>query len=618
MSRKNRNLKENNAAVETEKPALNAKTPQPSKGEDKKSSRNSRRPGKSSSFRQKSQVEPSFSSAENRQSNSIFFPAHKASTLTKGTFVNQAGQRNGIEDFSTPRLIDGWQGPVNITFDNQAIKTPNCMRLDVTQLFGSTDNGGYADSAIDQATRVLRQFISTSLGSQTSYDPQDIAPYVMACASATQLIAEIKMYLRMIIMENSQYPYFYPLHSLDLCGVVSPSELANWQQAIDQHYAYEGNVGTASDYYARHLSSTCDRLNMYIRRLNTLPMPAEMALFTINTDLFDAIYADSPNVQAAQTYIFSSTGTWEYVEDSSDDGAYVRFIPWPHYTLNGDKSLYVRSIDSMIDRLKEMIDAITSNTDSALLIQNITNAYGTQRLFNVIPVDYSSLNPLFVVYDEYMLVSIANTTLAPWVNPGGYIASASQHSVIGSPWLSLNPDASEDDLRRAAYMSVNLPLQFKKDIDSITPELIGRALRFHPAFTTYRRNVPVMDGDTVLHGQNIVYPGGCYGFALIQGMSVATLSARQSRIDVVDVTSRWVERRTQMLLADFDYCPPTVEADMTVQESSVFIKVLQYSSQREVELTLRYDEMLQWWIGETEIAWGTNIIRDIRGTRQVL
>lgn len=544
-------------------------------------------------------------------------PKHKFSAQTPGNIICAAGQENDIAGFS--RVTNNsdrveWR-PYYSDFAQRSV---NAMRINVQHYFGSTTNRGLASSAINQAVLFIKQFVDTNLGSQESYDPQDLAPYFMGVADCLSLVAEIKRDLRLIITNNAQWPYFVPLHMMDLLTICSPEQ----EGPGDQPHI---TPGAAAQYYSRHLRSTCDRLNQSIQLLNCLPIPVEMTLFGYNDDLYDAIYMDSTDPFTAQMYVFASEGFWKYSDNgdpmSPDPGSHVLFYEWP---IQGGDGRRWKSIDTMIDKLNEMINAISSySTNNNQMIQNLKNAYGTDRLRYVEPIDTQNLAPLPFVFSEPMCIAIENAAIQSQVWPAGFLASAEINQVVGGPFIV---DHTESVFQQFALF--NIPLQFHCKREEVTAEMIGWALRFHPSFEMreYARVVTASQPSGI--EDNVITTDGCFGFAIVKSISIGGIS-HTGYIRIVDINDRVLgqasqephERITMLnVLGDFKYAPILLDATIervhpTSGDTYDAAWLISYSGRRDVETTLRHDEMLQWWTGLTEIAWGTNVFRDFRGQR---
>nr|AVX29471.1 capsid protein [Marmot picobirnavirus] len=481
------------------------------------------------------------------------------------------------------------------------------MRLDVQHYFGATASGGFMTSAINQAVLFIKQFIDTNLGTQTTYDPQDLATYFMAIADCMNLIAEIKRDIRLLNMQVVQWPYFIPHAMFDLLEICSP------EAKPDLSTSTVPASGSAARYYAAHLRSTTDRLNQLINLLNGLAIPSEMALFGYNDDLYAHIYADTSDVLTAQQYVFASTGSWVYSDDQVHEGSSIIFKEWP-YNPEGKRW---KTIDEMLDRLEEMILAISAyRSNSSALIQNLRNAYGTQRLRVVLPLDTQNLIPLDIVYDPDMLISIENASLQDQVWPSGFVSSADLSSVRGTPFIV----DDDESVVIQKYGMINLPLQFHTPAPSITQEMIGRALRFHPCFQT-RENAMVYTA-SVPQGEkrNVITPDGCYGFAIITRLVVGFVDDN-GELETVSILNRRDAANyavNVMMLNDFAHAPSLIYCTHQKTDTTETLTLEAYSACRDVELTLRPDEMQQWWIGLTEIAWGTNLSREVRGARAIL
>jgi len=548
---------------------------------------------------------------------SKFFPQFKLSSYNPGQRVKAAGQKNYIELSNNVHTENGGFRPPLMRFGELASRTPVVMRLDVQTYFGGSANAGSITSPLSQALLRLKQYIDTQYGMVQRYDSYDLGPYLMAIADCHTLAAEIARDIRLLSTTFYQIPAFYPTQVLDALEICSPAELDRMRNEVESgdHHTVP-DPGSAVTWYTQRISYLTDEYNRIVTLLNHLPVPAELPLFGYNNDLYSCIYTDSSDTMTAQQYLFASTGTWVYSEPTDAEapgvGSKVVYTEWPW--IEGVNTERWKTLDEMLERLNLMVTRVSSAyTSSSTFLQQIANAYSSSQLVRV-PLLDNPREPVPRDFNAGMAISIANATLCDQVWPCTYRADAWQQRIVGCPFIIDDPGTTN------IYKSnmIDIPLQFNCAESDVTSQMIGRALRFHPSFQCRSREV-VYTGEEDGVIRNIVTTGGFHGFAIVQRLVLWTLDDR-GELSGWSVNHREIEENRNYLdivraLQDWNYAPSLISGTYSYSDTMESFRINWYTGGRDIEITLAQADVMNWWTGLTEYAWGTNLLSTIRGTR---
>lgn len=537
-----------------------------------------------------------------------FYPSWKDSVQSTGSKTMAPGQLNFLEYASQITTSNGGLRPPMLQVSYTARRTAIAMRIDVQTYFGGSAESGKMTSPIQAALLKMKQYIDTRYNDVQVYDSYDLGPYIMAVVDCYNLAAEIARDIRLLNTRTYQVPAVYPnqiFDLLDICGSNSKPEFPDGDRPTP---------GSAVRDDSRHISMLSDRFNMIIGLMNTLAVPLDMPLFEYNLDLYDRIYLDAEDAMTAQQYIFASTGSWIYEEGEDDPdehtGSRVVYHEWPEY----DDGSRWKTLDDMLDRLDLMVSRVSSAyTSSMSFLQQITNAYGSQQLRSFPPLD-DPRQPVPFEYNPAMLISIENMTLCDQAWPCAFLADAEADALVGTPFMIDQPEYT--NLQK--YCMIDLPLQFHCPADSVSHEMIGRALRFHPSFTRRTRAKVYTASYPEGAVRDVVTTAGSYGFAIVQRLVLGVLDDSSDMMNIL-VKHRGIEEvgyTPVLIMNDWNYAPMLISAEFTYNQSLETYRVNAYTGHRDVEVTLSKQEVLNWWTGLTEYAWGTNITAEIRGYRE--
>lgn len=520
------------------------------------------------------------------------YPTDCMSIASTGTITSAPGQDNFVESYTDilnqASAVQKW----NVTANDTAKRTANVMALDFVHYFGAlhgSDLHYYSTSPILTAALNIKQYVDTSFGTNTDYDPHDLILYIMAVSAIFPMIAEIKRNIRLAVTEQMNvFPAFVPR------GLFAAARISDGSNNYLQ--------GEGAMYTAQHLRSLVDQLNQQIMIFNRLPMPPEILAFGINDDLFDAIWADTPDTKSAQLYIFRNSAWWTYEEPDP--------VLHTGTTIKYNDAQGATTVQKQIDRLRQAIEKITAlRTSSTAMLQNLYNAYGSADTVQVPTMDPSNITSLEIIYNPDILSEIENCTMITTSD-----SKISDISYIEDTQTLTGVVYIYEHGTEAYNLAVDVPLQFHKPQSEITPNDIGHAMRFHPSFCE-RGNVPFVVGG-VEQIEEVTHAAGYTGFGFIRDITILSISSTGSLTHTAYVTRSFVNMGTYLKALDFAVRPIQVYFSSTVDTSSQKTFSLNgYSATRDVELTHRREDINMFWTYLTQTVWAANVNRNTVGSR---
>lgn len=527
----------------------------------------------------------------------ILFPSDSAAAQAFGTYTVSPGMENFIEMWTQVRREPS-TATYSIVAGPFARRTANAMCIEFVPYFGSLDAN--VENTFLNPIRVaalnLKQFIDTSFGTNTAYDPADLMAYIMAVAAVWTYAAEIKRDIRLVYTYlNKQFPQFLPMGLFALLGIGNMSHSSS---------AGEGYLWTS-----QQLRSLIDQLNRVLVMFNRLPMPPEMTIFGYNDDLFEGLFTDTPDLDSAQLYVFKSAGYWKYSSTGSIRGSRLKY----------SKALPGMSIENKIQTLAEMVEALTAlRTSDTAMLQNLYNAYGSKDTARVGLLDINGLQGLPLLYHEGVLTMIENCCWGKTV-PFNYSAPTDvQYAAV----TDIEVDSASSNLNGHVFCTANnaarwpnLPLQFHKPITELTNSDIGWALRMHPVFTALKNITVTNRADEEVTVPNAMTCDGMVGFAIPSTISVASFNN-----DGTFNIQNWFTREGQSeagawyesVFNDFRHSPIFVGTDF--ENNSLLLNW--YNAERDVEFSYRLGDLMMYWTYLTQDVYAGNVVREVQGTRK--
>lgn len=523
-------------------------------------------------------------------SRTLLFPTDSASMQSFGSRTTTPGQDNFIENFNLvykSPLVSGFN--ISGAFEPEAKRTSNACLINVTPLYGATgvNKKSVWTNPLSLAGVNLKQYIDTSFGTNTNYNPQDLTAYLIGVADIFSTIAEIKRDLRLALtVQEGLYPQFTPRGLFTLLHITDG----------DNNYSN----GEGALYTAQHLREWIDQLNQSILAFNRLPIPPEITMFGYNDDLFSKVYMDSPDESTAQLYIFQKDTAWKYSEEENPEGAMLIRTPLAN----------LGTVGYRIEVLNTAIAAVSAlRTDSRAMLQNLYNAYGSKDTLQIPTLDYTSLSPVEFEYNELILTAIENMTICDRsrVEISPIMAFNSENKIEHHVYVDLSAGIDEACIAVAA----DVPLQFHKPAAALTADDIGAALRFHASF----RNLAMIQVADSTDPSGVVTKraltaDGYIGFALVSRLYVATLkddgTVKQYAISHQMSSFQGEATRNDEVLRDFHQAPvfKSIVVEDPDEDNNYVYTLESYTANRDTELTYRLDDLQMHWTYLTQTVWG--------------
>lgn len=532
----------------------------------------------------------------------ILFPSDSAAAQAFGTYTVTPGSPNWINMWTQVQDNLTATTRYRIVGGSYARRSANAMCIEFAPYFGSLEAN--VENTFLNPIRVaalnLKQFIDTSFGTNTAYDPADLMAYLMAVSAVWTYAAEIKRNIKLVYTYlNKQFPQFLPMGLFALLGI---------SDALHEDSGGEGYLWTS-----QHLRSLIDQLNRVLVMFNRLPMPPEMSIFGYNDDLFDSLFADTTDLDTAQLYVFRTSGRWVYSSTGSIRGS--RLL----YTENARRE----SIEDQIAHLSQMVLELTAlRTSDTAMLQNLFNAYGSKDTARIGLLDINGLQGLPIVYHEGVLTMIENCNWGA-LKPVDYASPDGPYTAV----TDIEVDSESSNLIGHVFATViedgphrwpNLPLQFHKPLTEITNDDIGWALRMHPTFTALKKFTVTDRTDTSVTIDNVMTCDGMVGFAVPATISVASFND-DGTFNVQTWNSRSVNGAAgafyESVFNDFRHCPLFVKGTFNIIDGLYTLDY--YTAERDVEFSYRVGDLQMYWTYLTQAVYAGNIIRAVEGTRKV-
>jgi hypothetical protein len=552
-----------------------------------------------------------------RAGSNLVFPTQSAAAAAFGSFTTSPGQDNFIEGFNQVRHEHAIGVLRNLTFSEGTRRTPSAMAIQFLPYFGAiqpSKDSSYM-APLRMAALNLKQFIDTSFGTQTNYDPADLMAYIIACTAAWTMGSEIRRNIRLVFTYlRDQFPQFLPMGLFALLRIADDN--GNWDK------------GQGFSYAATTVRTLIDQYNRIVEMFNRLPLPKEMAVFGYNDVFFEALYADTSDLESSQLYVFQTSHYWKYRPTISLLGSHVSLEAWPITTIQGQLELW----EAVVEELTAL------RTSDTTMLQNLYNAYGTKEFARMAKLDPTNVEGLPIVYDEHILMMIEN------MNWGLIGANATEVTDIQTLSANSEIDGHVCATNNVASRWPNLPLQFHKPFNEVTHDDIGWALRMHPifmenksfkkyevipankddrkAFLEKHPRVTLLDEEYTIQetiGQGMT-ADSYTGFAIPSLIRVITFTSASWAITTWNYRSANGEAAAwyESVFNDFQHAPMFLHVTVsTPDEHHYDVNLDWYDAHRDTELTYRLGDVSMFWTYLTEDLYAGSIIRETLGTRKL-
>lgn len=254
---------------------------------------------------------------------------------------------------------------------------PGIMSILLVSGIGAADN---TDDAINTMVNKLYADIRKANNATAPYDPQDLFLYLEACAN---------VYM------------FYQFVFRALCCV---DKYASYQNTFMPD-ALLKSMGFDPDFVRLNRKDLYGLLDTWAIQLTALQMPDNLNVFKRKTWLYANVYADAPNVDKAQLYVFNPEGFYFYNEVGERyEGGYLEFKPW--------HSVYSTTVGNLLSDMGELRDYFNSLINPLLHSEDFYILRGDMMKFWPGPwmavQGSSAVGTIAFQYDEVVLNQIHN------------------------------------------------------------------------------------------------------------------------------------------------------------------------------------------------------------------
>lgn len=354
---------------------------------------------------------------------------------------------------------------------NTGMAVPGVMTVTYNPCFGSEE----FPLAWNKAYSQIYSYIVHANSRNYAQDAPDYALYIMAGSEIFAAIAEaIRAYG---LMKSYTEPNYYYVSGL--------LQAAGWN----------------ADDLRKNLSSMWFDINDMIYNTKDIWIPDVLPIVSRHMNLNSFVYTDAPTAQA-QSYIYVRDHYFMLSQVGSEQGTclvpavyYSGITPagWKEWSrcevisssLTGN--LILHSWEEFKSMVYNMIDRLLAAQDRGQIFGNIMNAYGTDRLFALRPIDASyEVKP---TYNAEILMQIENLTTCEMVYPGVFAQEqgsgtlgAIRGPLLTQYWRGSNKESNRPEGAGVDYQVLNMHFAGQP-----TPEAIAEASRMKVGGLTWAR-----------------------------------------------------------------------------------------------------------------------------------
>lgn len=156
------------------------------------------------------------------------------------------------------------------------------------------------------------------------------------------------------------------------------------------------------------------QINRIIAKASVLWVPGNLDIVTRHYWMNTNVYSDASNVKG-ELYAFKMNRLWKFSPKTSDKGTSLESISY-HYLTD---ELTISGWAALMD---ECLDALILDEDAGIMFGDLRKAYGPEGLHSLSEMDPNySITP---VYNEEVLMQIANSTAVPAISPASILQDA--------------------------------------------------------------------------------------------------------------------------------------------------------------------------------------------------
>lgn len=256
---------------------------------------------------------------------------------------------------------------------------PGVLALKTVLTFGDTNSGSV--SAINIAARGIYSWVRHQNSGRSNYEANDLMLYVAAMDQIYAAYAEACRAYEIAVtysMENRNVPKLI---------------------------AHAANVNINS--IQKDLANYRAKLNVLASKINSLCVPKKFNIFKRHYFICANVFSDS-NSPKSQYYMFVPSGYMLFNATKETSGGALVFS---FTSKGGSKSGTLRTGDTILSFLDEMVEAVLQDEDMNIMSGDILKAYGRENLYQLAELDANS--SLSVVFNEDVLQQIENSSTFP-------------------------------------------------------------------------------------------------------------------------------------------------------------------------------------------------------------
>lgn len=279
---------------------------------------------------------------------------------------------NGLTESATQI---GTRTPIGFPLDYGILNrfTPTgILRLDYAPCFGTIDS---VVDGVNVAAKNLYNKINAQNSRSSSYDPNDLAVYIVAVANAWVLHAWLRRLIGAINSYSAQNRYWFDplLQSMNVAPIDDTNTITTWVNLAD----------------------------WIALQLDRLPVPEDIAYFVREQRMCEAFYADNLVEKAGIVYL-NPVSLLKYTYDDEGKGMLEWFdTPWKRSTGRDIRPDVVRRY------FNELTENLFNDSDTVLMQSDIRRAFASLYTLGKVDPDFTC----GLQYDANLNLQIKNATV---------------------------------------------------------------------------------------------------------------------------------------------------------------------------------------------------------------
>lgn len=321
------------------------------------------------------------------------------------------------------------------------------MRLDYVPCFGTF---GSVVDGVNVAAKNLYNKINAQNSRSSSYDPNDLAIYIIAVANAWVLHSWLRRLIGTINSYSAQNRYWYDplLDSMHVAPIDETNDITKWINLAD----------------------------WIALQLDRLPVPEDIAYFIREQRMCEAFYADNLVEKAGIVYL-NPVALLKFQYDSEGKGMLKLLdAPW--------KNSSSRDItpSAVMEYFKSLTENLFNDSDTVLMQSDIRRAFSTLYTLGKMDPDFS----LGLQYDSNLNLQIRNATEHKYLLNAPYeITQDMEHNVLKSndlsAWVYEHMSNFQNDPSTAAFNSFSNAI-FDFPTDDVSSQSWTEATKLHSSW----------------------------------------------------------------------------------------------------------------------------------------